>query len=345
MSAQVSLEDPVRSSPLQRLPLVTLYLSERCNSRCVTCDYWRHGRADMSFDAVRRLLPSLAQMETRVVLLSGGEPLINPDWQRIAQALREIGLKVWLLTSGLSLAKHAREAAEVFDAITVSLDGTDRQTYQAIRGLDALDKVCEGIRAAAVHGVAPGVRVTVQRANFRQLPALVVMAKQLGARQISFLAVDVANPHAFARTDDFSRDLALSLADLPVFDEVLRTMEREHAEDFRSQFIAESPQKLRRLLQYFTAIHGLGAYPPVRCNAPEFSAVIGATGRVQPCFFISGPPSGRLLEVGARLDGDLGSVLNGGAMSALRTEIRKGRRIECKTCVCSMWRDPTTDLQ
>ena len=45
--------------PLERLPLVTLYLSERCNSRCVTCDYWRHGRADMSFEAVQQLLPDL----------------------------------------------------------------------------------------------------------------------------------------------------------------------------------------------------------------------------------------------------------------------------------------------
>ena len=142
------MADPVLSSPLQRLPLVTLYLTERCNSRCVTCDYWRHGRADMTFNAVQRLLPNLARLDTRAVLLSGGEPLLNPDWERIAHALRDRGLKVWLLTSGLSLGKYARRAANVFDAITVSLDGTDRQTYQAIRGLDAFDKVCEGIRAA-----------------------------------------------------------------------------------------------------------------------------------------------------------------------------------------------------
>jgi Fe-coproporphyrin III synthase len=344
LSAQALMADAALKSRLQRLSLVTLYLTERCNSRCVTCDYWRHGRADMNLAAVQRLLPSLEALRTQVVLLSGGEPLLNPEWRAIAELLRERGMNVWLLTSGLSLAKHARRAAELFQAITVSLDGTDRQTYQAIRGLDALDNVCDGIRAAAAHGVAPSIRVTVQRANFRQLPGFVVMAKQLGARQVSFLAVDVANPHAFGRTDDFSGDLALSPEDLPVFDEVLRTMEREHAEDFRSQFIAENPQKLRRLFQYFTAIHRLGAYPPVRCNAPEFSAVIGATGRVQPCFFISGPPDGRISETGT-LDADLGSVLNGSAMSALRTAIRDGQRAECKTCVCSMWRDPTTNLQ
>jgi MoaA/NifB/PqqE/SkfB family radical SAM enzyme len=342
LSAQILAIDPASSSQLDRLPLVTLYLTERCNSRCVTCDYWRHGRADMNLDAVRRLLPSLGRLGTEVVLLSGGEPLLNPEWPSITHALRDVGLKVWLLTSGLALAKHARRAA-LFDAITVSLDGTDRQTYQAIRGLDAFDKVCEGIRAAADHGVAPGIRVTVQRANFRQLPAFVSLAKELGARQVSFLAVDVANPHAFGRTDGFASDLALGVDELPVLDELLCAVERDSAADFRSGFIAESPAKLRRILQYFTAIHGKAAYPVVRCNAPEFSAVVGATGRVQPCFFISGPIEAVVSGDGTALDG-FSRALNGERMRELRGSIRAGARAECKTCVCSMWRD-TNNLE
>src|SRR5580692_3671874 len=130
---------------LTRLPLATLYLTERCNSRCITCDYWRHGRDDMDLGLVSSLLPSFTRLRTEVALLSGGEPLLNPEWAAIAQLLRSHGLKVWLLTSGLSLAKHARRAAELFDAITVSLDGTDAGTYAAIRGLDAFHKVCGGI--------------------------------------------------------------------------------------------------------------------------------------------------------------------------------------------------------
>ena len=286
----------------------------------------------MNLAAVKRLLPSFAQLHTRMVLISGGEPLLNPDWAAIAQLLRDNGLKVWLLTSGLALAKHAARAAGVFDSITVSLDGTDRETYRAIRGLDAFDKVCEGIRAAADHGAPPGIRVTVQRANYRQLPSFVSLARTVGARSVSFLAVDVANPHAFGRTDDYQHDLALRPEDLPAFEEVLHSMEISHAEDFRAGFIAESPEKLRRLLQYFTAIQGSGGYPPVRCNAPEFSAVIGATGRVQPCFFIAGP-------AGARLP-DLPGVLNGSDMRDLRRAIHAGERGECKTCVCSLWRNP-----
>ena len=79
MSAQALMSDPNALAHLHQLPLVTLYLTERCNSRCVTCDYWRHGRADMTLNAVNRLLPSLSALQTREVLLSGGEPLLNPD--------------------------------------------------------------------------------------------------------------------------------------------------------------------------------------------------------------------------------------------------------------------------
>jgi MoaA/NifB/PqqE/SkfB family radical SAM enzyme len=339
-SCQLSAERIAVHPPLARLPLVTLYLTDRCNSRCVTCDYWRHGRDDMNLAAVTRLLPSFAQLHTQMVLLSGGEPLLNPEWAAIAELLRRNGLKVWLLTSGLALAKHARGAAALFDAITVSLDGTNPETYAAIRGLDAFHKVCEGIQAAAAEGSRPGIRVTLQRGNFRQLPAFIDLAGELGARQVSFLAVDVANPHAFGRTGDFVSDLALQPEDLPQLARILDSLEQDHAADFRSGFIAESPQKLRRILQYFAAIRGLGLYPPVRCNAPEFSAVIGATGRMQPCFFISGPLDACISETGTRPSGALPGVLNSSGMSALRTEIREGRRAECKTCVCSMWRNP-----
>ena len=318
---------------LGRLPLVTLFLSERCNSRCVSCDYWRHGRADLDLEAVTRLLPSLERLGTEVVLISGGEPLLNSEWAQIAALLGQQGLKVWLLTSGLSLAKHAARAAMLFDAITVSLDGTDRSTYAAIRGVDAFDAVCRGIRAAVDANAVVTLRVTVQRGNFRQLPGFVELARALGVAQISFLAVDVANEHAFNRHEDFVADLALGAEDLPELDGILLTLEREHAEDFRTGFIAESPEKLRRhLLGYFTAVCGLGPFPPVRCNAPEFSAVIDARRRVSPCFFIGGPQQAVVTD-------DLDATLNGGDMAALRASIRRGERPECSRCVCSIWRD------
>jgi len=64
----------------------------------------------------------------------------------IVRLLAVNGLKLWLLTSAVPCEACAPRN-ELFDTITVSMDGTQRATYTAIRGLDAFDKVCEGIRA------------------------------------------------------------------------------------------------------------------------------------------------------------------------------------------------------
>lgn len=317
---------------ITELPLATLYLTERCNSRCVTCDYWRHGRIDMSLERVRGLLPSLLGLRTQVVLVSGGEPLLNPDWAAIAGMLRAHGMKLWLLTSGLSLAKHARRVVQLFDWITVSLDGTNRTTYEVIRGLDAFDAVSAGMRAVARAGAPLTARVTLQRANYRELGAFADLAHEIGARQVSFLAVDVANPHAFGRTTPVLPDAALAEEDLAAFEGLLHAFERDRAEDFRSGFIAESPAKLRRILAYFAAVRGYGRYPGVQCNAPEFSAVVEADGRVRPCFFIPGPAD-------APVGTDVAGALNAGDMRELRASIRAGTRPECTACVCPLWRN------
>lgn len=319
---------------MHSLPLVTFYLTERCNSRCITCDYWRNGRRDASIDSVRAVLPDLRRLGTRVALLSGGEPLLNREWREIAGALRANGQRTWLLTSGLSLFKHVTAIANLFEIVTVSLDGTDAPTYHAIRGVDAFDNVCAGVKAAVALGVPVTLRVTLQRSNYRQLVRFVTLARELGVRQVSFLAVDVGNGHAFARDMPAPGELALAPEDLDVFAGLVDALESEHAADFASGLIAESPARLRRIHQYFAALIGHGGFPAVRCNAPEFSAVIGVDGRVAPCFFIAG--------TGVDTRGGISAALMDRGMTRLRGVIRAGERAECARCVCSMWRDPAT---
>jgi MoaA/NifB/PqqE/SkfB family radical SAM enzyme len=164
------------------------------------------------------------------------------------------------------------------------------------------------------------------------MPAMLRLARELGAKQISFLAVDVSNHLAFARQADYEKTMALRPADLPQFAAVLDSLERDFAAEFQSGYIAEGPAKLRRLHQYFAALLGQGEFPAVRCNAPRFSAVVGADGSLQPCYFIPG--------VGKLNGHALFTELNTPEFVALRRDIREGRRKECATCVCSMWRGP-----
>lgn len=334
---------PALAPPLAVLPLLTLYLTERCNSRCISCDYWRHGRVDFDVARLDPLLSSMKHLGTRVVQLSGGEPLLHPDWPALAERLRGVGLKLWLLSAGLALAKQAQAVAANFERVIVSLDGCTPDSYAAIRGVKAFDAVCEGVRALAALGSDVSLRVTVQRANYRELPRFVALARELGARGVSFLAADVANAQAFGREGGAGEPaLAVPAAELPGFLETIERLERDEAQSFASGFIQESPAKLRRLHDYYAALAGLDDWPAVRCNAPDFSAVLEADGRLRPCFFIPGPVTGRDFGPGSV---PLDETLNDHRMRGLRGDIAAGRRPECVRCVCSKWLDPGLQLE
>ena len=308
---------------IHSLPLAIVYVTDKCNSRCVMCDYWQYGQTNMSIERAQMLAREFDQLQTRWVLLSGGEPLLHPQWVDIAHILAGRQRRLWLLTAGLALKKYAKVVADVCQMITVSLDGASANTYQSIRGIDAFEQVCAGIRAVVESNQQVSIRCTIQRRNYQELAALVELAHDLGVRQISFLAVDVLTHVAFARKQEIISNLALEKDDLQEFDRVLTDLFERFRPDFESGFIAESPAKLRSLGQYFAALHDVVDFPGVRCNAPRFSAVYTTDGKIQPCFFIS--PSQQL-------------GINDPALVSLRHSIRTGQRSECQTCVCSMYR-------
>ena len=194
---------------LHTLPLVVLYLTDGCNSRCVTCDIWRNPRRNMPVELVEQVAAEARPLGIRWAILSGGEAMQHPRWPEIAQRFRAEGVRVFLLTNGLLVRKQIDDVANSVDELIVSLDGGTRATYAAIRGVDAFDLVVEGMRQAAERGVRVTTRTTVQRANYREMPRIVEVARDAGASSISFLAVDVSNPFAFGPR--FTADTTLPL--------------------------------------------------------------------------------------------------------------------------------------
>jgi MoaA/NifB/PqqE/SkfB family radical SAM enzyme len=107
-------------------------------------------------------------------------------------------------------------------------------------------------------------------------------------------------------------------------------------EQFESGFIAESPEKIRKIYCYYAAFYGLNPFPYKKCNAPWVSAVVEADGSVRPCFFH--PSLGNIHKNG------LDEILN----SKEAIDFRKNLDIEtnktCVKCVCYLNLPPGKDL-
>ncbi len=330
------------SDHLSTLPLLVLYLTDGCNSKCAMCDIWKAPRRNMAMGLVERLAASSQKLGTQLVLLSGGEAMQHPEWPMIAQEFRAAGSKIWLLTNGLLLRKQAEDVMAHVDTLTVSLDAATPDLYEKIRGVDGLNLILEGMQIISTAGIPISTRTTLMRANFRQMPQIVDRALGAGARQVSFLAVDTVNPFAFGpRFEDViplnmpvNEFGGLTAEDLPEFGAILDEMAHTHAAHFADGRIAESPAKLRRLYDYFAEPLGLGEFEGPRCNAPHISAVVNWDGRLQPCYFL--PAWGKLNGDGVGLE----DALNDPAALALRTAYRNGERAECARCVCPLYRGP-----
>jgi Fe-coproporphyrin III synthase len=345
---------------LHTLPLMVLYLTDGCNSRCVTCDIWRNPRRNMSMELVEELAQTFADLQVRYVLLSGGEAMQHPEWATIARRFRSEGAHVMLLTNGLLLRKQAEDVINSVDEVIVSLDGGNAATYDAIRGVDAFDLIMDGIRAVRAGGIPVTTRTTVQRANFREIPQIIDAGLAAGVNALSFLAVDVSNEFAFGNRfenhehaiepsgSQFIADVgipmanetmmsnALSADDVDELARIIDDIEVRYANDFAEGRIAESPDKLRRILvQYFRGVSGQGEFSPPRCNAPHFSTVIEVDGTLRPCYFL--PAFGRLRKNGEMT---LKEALNVPAAQALREAYRRGQRPECARCVCPLYKSP-----
>src|ERR1700686_3983763 len=74
------------------LPLLIFYPTSRCNSRCVSCDWWKQsGAGDMSVREVETVAATLPSLGTRLVIFSGGEPLLRPEVFEMADLFRARG--------------------------------------------------------------------------------------------------------------------------------------------------------------------------------------------------------------------------------------------------------------
>jgi Fe-coproporphyrin III synthase len=319
------------------LPMVLFAPTARCNSRCVSCDWWRaDGKSDLTLEEIRLLAAELPRFGTRTVVLTGGEPLVRADIMDVADAFRREGLTLQLLTSGLALERFAAPIAARFDVVTISLDGHTPALYREIRGVDGLGAVVAGVRK--LREIAPQVtiraRSTLHRMNFRFVSELITKSRELGLDQISFLAADVSTDAfnrprspALDQVDQSIKRLLLDREELAEFETAVEAAIHAHAREIAEGKVSPGAAGLRRLVQYYRAHLGEGPFPAVDCNAPWMSVFVEADGAVRPCFF---HPS-----VGNIRERPLAEIL-GHAMPEFRRGLDVAQNPICQRCVCTL---------
>lgn len=199
------------------LSQVYFYLTEGCNLACRHC--WIAPRYDanghlpsLPVETFRRAIAEAKPLGLGAVKLTGGEPLMHPQFLELVRIVRSVGLGLTVETNGvLCTTEIARELAEAKAFVSVSLDGADAKTHEWVRGVPGcFDAALKGIGNLVAVGLRPQVIMSLMRRNADQIEDVLSLAKSLEAGSVKFNMVQ-PTARGEALTD---HDEALSVQEL-----------------------------------------------------------------------------------------------------------------------------------
>ncbi len=243
----------------RRFSYLRLSVTEVCNFRCEYClpqGYRGRTRGFLDLDEIRRLVTAFAELGTRKVRLTGGEPSVRRDFIDIVRSVRAVpGIeRLAMTTNAYRLARDAEALkAAGMDAINISLDGLEAEQFQRIPGDRRFDKVMGGIERALELGFD---RVKINTVLLRGL-----------------------NDHALQQFFEFVRERPISVR----FIELMRTGDNQAY--FERRHLGGSVVR-DALLQAGWQAQARGATdgPAVEYAHPEYAGRIGIIAPYSPGF-------------------------------------------------------------
>lgn len=162
----------------KRMPIYAGFeLTPYCNLACRMC-YVKEtapGLPVLDGDAWLDIGRQAAEAGTLVVQLTGGEPMLHPDFRKIYTGLRNMGMVVTMNTNGTLIDEDMADflAANMPRRVNVSLYGPNREVYQHLCGVpDAFDKTIRAIELMKERNIPVKINLTPNTINFDYLDEL-----------------------------------------------------------------------------------------------------------------------------------------------------------------------------
>ncbi len=156
----------------RNLNYLRISITDRCNLHCLYCNpkgskcKLRHSEI-LRYEEILRIVRIGIRLGIRKVRITGGEPLVRKDCCDFLQNLTQLkGLSdVSLTTNGVLLSHYIEQiAAAGINRLNISLDTLDPKKYKTITGVDAFDRVWQGIESAHQKGFSP-IKINVVALN------------------------------------------------------------------------------------------------------------------------------------------------------------------------------------
>ena len=247
---------------------LTWEVSLACNLRCSHClsSSGEAAKDEMSTAEALDLVEQLYQARVFQINFGGGEPFMRPDFEQILDACHGRGIMTCISTNGTLLTSERVErlARSRQVAIQVSMDGSCRETCDAIRGAGVFEAATAAVKLLAATRIPTSINTVLTAQNAPEIPAMHAMAHALG------VSLRVSRFRPSGRGADNWEALRPSPTQLLAFSDWLAKSGDVRTGD--SFFSLTSQER-----------QGLGLN---LCGAAKLTCCVGPTGNMYPCAFL-----------------------------------------------------------
>lgn len=162
-------------------------VTSACNLRCIHCHATADtpGKDELTTDEGKRFIDELAGVrEFRMLVYTGGEPLVRPDIFELMHHSKKAGLINVIATNGTLITEETAYRLKEAGVATaaVSLDSSRKDVHDYVRNRpDAFELAMRGIRAMRKAGIPLQINCTAMQYNFDDLSEIVELADGLGS--------------------------------------------------------------------------------------------------------------------------------------------------------------------
>jgi radical SAM protein with 4Fe4S-binding SPASM domain len=171
--------------------LVQIELTNECNLRCVHC-YAASGKKranELTTLELKNLISDLHDFGVPRIALSGGEPLLHPDFLDLLRLAKDQGFSVGINSNGSMLTSEIAKMLHIsqLDLFSISLHGIRKETHDSICGAGSYDDALDGINTALRFNLPLTISCMISKQNYSEIPLIYRYAIALGVKEIVFL--------------------------------------------------------------------------------------------------------------------------------------------------------------
>ncbi|SFH90550.1 putative heme d1 biosynthesis radical SAM protein NirJ1 [Tindallia magadiensis] len=172
-------------------PVVAWNTTRTCNLRCIHCymnsDH-HHYPGELTHEEAMIFIRSLADFRVPVLLFSGGEPLIRPDFFELAEEASRLGIRPTLSTNGTLITKKIAQRLKSIGIgyVGISLDGLEKVHDQFRQKQGSFQQAFKGIENCVAEGQRVGLRFTINRQNMHDVDEVLDLVEEAKIDRICF---------------------------------------------------------------------------------------------------------------------------------------------------------------